>query len=191
MRPIRIGILLFDDVEVLDFAGPYEVLSTARRNGAAGFEVFTLSQTQEVRCRGGLRVLTDALLDQKPHCDVLVVPGGPGAREEGSDEDPLIETIRRSAGHSVVAGVCTGAFLMARAGLLAGRRATTHSARLEDLRVMAPTANVTSDKVIDEGQVITSGGVSSGIDMALHLVERYLGSEARADAAERLDGPWR
>jgi transcriptional regulator GlxA family with amidase domain len=97
---------------------------------------------------------------------------------------------QRAESTETIASVCTGAFLLGRAGLLEGRRATTHSAALEALRRELPTADVVAAKVVDEGAILTAGGVSSGIDLALHLFERWFGPAARARAAQGLDGPW-
>jgi transcriptional regulator GlxA family with amidase domain len=193
-RPPRAGILIFDGVEVLDFAGPYEVLSGARRaTGETYFETLTVGPKSEVACFGGLKVLPDALLDACPPLDLLIVPGGPGAREKlPEDQRPLLDFIlRRGREVDVLASVCTGSFLLGRAGLLDGKRATTHSLRLDLFRDEFPAVAAEEAKIVDLGRVVTAGGVSSGIDLALHLLERWFGPEARAAEAVRLEGPWR
>jgi len=192
-RPL-VGILLFDDVEVLDFAGPYEVCSGTRApSGRPYVDVVTVGSRKEVRCRGGLRVHPDHVIEDCPTLDALIVPGGPGADERSPLQDELIlPFLRERAGSTaVVASVCTGAFLLGRAGLLDGRRATTHSAALEALSREFPTIHVVTAKVVDEGSILTAAGVSSGIDLGLHLFERWFGPDARARAAQGLDGPWR
>ena len=192
-RPL-IGILLFDDVEVLDFAGPYEVFSgTSDLSGRPYVDVVTVGPHSEISCRGGLRVRPDHLIEDCPPLDALIVPGGPGADERTPVQEELIlPFLRARAGSTAtVASVCTGAFLLGRAGLLDGRRATTHSAALEALRTEFPATDVVAAKVVDEGAIATAAGVSSGIDLALHLFERWFGTAARARAAQGLDGPWR
>ena len=189
-----VGILLFDDVEVLDFAGPYEVCSGTRDpEGDPYVNVVTVGPAPEVRCRGGVRVRPDHGVDDCPPLDTLVVPGGPGADDRTPLQDALILPFLRQRAESTatVASVCTGAFLLGRAGLLDGRHATTHTAALDALRSEFPGVDVVAEKVVDEGSVLTAAGVSSGIDLALYLFERWFGPDARARAATGLDGPWR
>lgn len=187
------GILVFDDVEVLDFAGPYEVLTEARdeRNQPC-CTVTMVAPAPEVRCRGGLRVRADAVMGETPPLDLVVVPGGPGTRAEGDVLERLVSFVREQHQLRVpVASVCTGAFVLARAGLLDGLSATTHHDWMDALRTAHPAVHVVTGKVVDQGDVLTSGGIASGIDLALHLVGRWFGMDARARAAERLEGPWR
>ena len=191
-RPL-VGILLFDDIEVLDFAGPYEVCSgTLDPDRRPYVDVVTVGSGPLVTCRGGLRVQPDHGLDGCPALDALIVPGGPGADERTPDQDELILPFLRARAPvtPIVASVCTGAFLLGRAGLLDGRRATTHSQALPALRAEFPAVEVIESKVVDEGDLLTAAGVSSGIDLVLHLFERWFGPEARARAARGLDGPW-
>lgn len=189
-RP-RVGILLFDDVEVLDFAGPYEVFAyAADPSGTPYFRTVTIAQQPEVRCRGGLRVIADVTYDDCPSLDILVVPGGPGARADKGWEGP-VEFIRQRKGQvKILSSVCTGSFLLARAKVLEGLRATTHRSRLAAFRAKFPHIRLVEDKIVDEGHIITAGGVSSGIDLALYILERWFGSEARRREARRLEGPW-
>ncbi len=121
-----------------------------------------------------------------------IIPGGPGADERTViQDDRLLPFIReRAASTPTVASVCTGAFLMGRAGLLDGRRATTHTLALDRLRAEFPRAEVVAAKVVDEGAILTAAGVSSGIDLALHLMQRWFAPEARSRAAANLDGAW-
>ena len=191
-RPL-VGILLFDQVEVLDFAGPYEVFSGTRdASGQPYADVVTVGPAAQIVARGGLRVRPAHGLDDCPLLDALIVPGGPGADVRTPQQDEqLLPFIRRLAATSaVVASVCTGAFLLGRAGLLDGRTATTHTAALDRLRSEFPGVDVREAKVVDEGDILSAAGVSSGIDLGLHLLERWCGAEARARAARNLDGPW-
>jgi transcriptional regulator GlxA family with amidase domain len=193
IRPL-VGILLFDDVEVLDFAGPYEVCSgTSDPSGRPYVRVVSVGTQQEIRCRGGLRVRPDHIIEACPPLDALIVPGGPGADDRTQVQDDLILPFlrERAASTAIVASVCTGAFLLGRAVLLGGRQATTHSSALTALSREFPAVDVIAAKVVDEGSILTAAGVSSGIDLALHLFERWFGIEARARAAAGLDGPWR
>ena len=193
-RQPLVGILLYDDVEVLDFAGPYEVLSATLDDARVPYcRVVTLGSRHEVRARGGLRVNVDHLLADAPALDALVVPGGPGADDPTEEQARhLLPFLRaRAAATPLIASVCTGAFLLGRAGLLAGGRATTHTDALPAFRREFPDVAVVAEKVVDEGSVLTAMGVSSGIDLALHLLRRWFGEEARARGARDLDGPWR
>jgi transcriptional regulator GlxA family with amidase domain len=191
-RPL-VGILLFDDVEVLDFAGPYEVCSGTLDPARQPYvDVLTIGTGPLITCRGGLRVQPDRTLVDCPALDALIVPGGPGADERTPDQDELILPFlrARASGTPTIASVCTGAFLLGRAGLLDGRQATTHSAALAALRAEFPAADVVAAKVVDQGAILSAAGVSSGIDLMLHLFERWFGPAARARAARGLDGPW-
>jgi len=191
-KPVA-GILLFDGVEVLDFAGPYEVLAGARPSeDNPYFEVLTVAERTDVSCWGGLRVTADHTFDICPPLDVLIVPGGPGAREKLPELQaaPIAFVRERQASLDILASVCTGAFLLGRAAILDGAKATTHTRRLGLFRGEFPAIEVVHEKIVDLGAVITAGGVSSGIDLALHLLGRYFGPEARAAEARRLDGPW-
>jgi transcriptional regulator GlxA family with amidase domain len=191
-RPL-VGILLFDDVEVLDFAGPYEVFSgTEGPNGEPYVTVVTIGPTEEVTARGGLRIRPTHLLADCPPLDALVVPGGPGADlPTAVQRDRLLPFLReRSVLTPVTASVCTGAFLLGRAGLLDGLPVTTNHHALDALAREFPAARVEGGKVIDTGRIVTAAGVSSGIDLALHLMERWFGPEARRRAADGLEGPW-
>jgi transcriptional regulator GlxA family with amidase domain len=191
-RPL-VGILLFDDVEVLDFAGPYEVCSgTVGPDGAPYVDTVTIGPAAEVVCRGGLRVRPSHTTADCPPLDALIVPGGPGADERTPVQEQLILPFlrARAATTATVASVCTGAFLLARAGVLDGHRVTTHTGAIPALRAEFPGLDVVAQSVVDEGPVLTSAGVSNGIDLALHLFERWFGADARRRAALGLDGAW-
>jgi len=191
-KPLAAAVLLFEQVEVLDFAGPFEVFGQARTlDGEPCFSVTTLAAAPEVTCVDGLKVRPHLTLDQAPELDILVVPGGPGARQPVGP-DPMLEFIKQRADRLQVLGsVCTGAFLLAQAGLLGGLSVATHPRHRERLATEHPGVRVVNERLVDQGRVITAGGVASGVDLALHLVERYYGWETRRQEAIRLDGPWR
>ncbi len=191
--PRRVLILMFDRVEVLDFAGPYEVFSLATDgSGNRLCSVETVGSTPEISCIGGLKVKVDYSIADAPAAGLLIVPGGPGARIPGDGYQEIVSFLSSSRLRiPLVASVCTGSFLLARAGLLDGLDATTHPDRAADFRRAFPTVNLVADKIVDGGSLITSGGISSGIDLGLYILEKWFGPECRADVARRLDGPWK
>jgi len=189
-----VGIVLFDDVEVLDFCGPFEVFSVARPPGQTSddFRLFTVliiaQESRLVTCRGGLLVQPHHTIDQHPPLDILVVPGGPGTRHERCNDRLLDWIADQNRGTEVTTSVCTGAFLLAERGILDGLPATTHWASVEWMRDQYPAVDMRADaRVIDTGHVVTSAGVSAGIDMALHVVARLHGSETAAWTARRME----
>jgi len=170
-----IGVALFDGAEELDWAGPWEVLAAwAEQWPDDGVRVFTLARERgPVRCAKGLQVLPDETWESAPNLDVLVYPGGRGTRQELADE-AVLDWIRGIASSgAVVSSVCTGSLVLAAAGLLDGKPATTHWQSLELLPTLGRDIEVRpDDRFVDNGNVITAAGVSAGIDMALHLVAR-------------------
>ena len=165
------GILIFDGVEELDFAGPWEVLTMAKLLRPDD-RIVTIAREPEVpvRCAKGMRVLPDHGLEDAPPLDVLMVPGGDGTRTLMKD-GPLLEWIaRRARDASWVTSVCSGALLLGCAGLLQGRRATTHWAVLKELREIEGVEVLEHVRYVRDGNVVTSAGVSAGIDMALWLL---------------------
>jgi transcriptional regulator GlxA family with amidase domain len=193
-----VGILVFPDVEVLDFCGPFEVLSTARlseprkREDESPFDVRLVAEASgSVRATGGLRVLPDHTFADAPPFDVLVVPGGWGTRDQ-IDNPQLIDWVRRQAGGAkFVTSVCTGSFLLAKAGLLAGRRATTHWKSLDRMRVTFPDVTVDDHShVVEDGDLLTSAGISAGIDLALRVVARVCGEPVARATAAHMEYPY-
>jgi transcriptional regulator GlxA family with amidase domain len=192
MNRKRVGILIFPQVEVLDFCGPFEVFSVTRlneerrRDEASPFEVLLIAETAEpVTATGGLRVIPDVTIDGCPPLDVLVVPGGWGTRHEIENERLIkwIAVLGRKV--ETLTSVCTGAMLLGQAGLLDGRQATTHWRSLTWMRESFPAVTVEEKlHVVEDGHVLTSAGISAGIDMALRVVARYHG-EAIARATAR------
>lgn len=176
----NIGILLFENVEELDAIGPWEVLSYWCRNFPDdGWTVTTFSETGGiVRCSKGLDVVAHHSYADVPPLDVLLYPGGRGTRPHLTDEKQLAWVREQRATVPLLTSVCTGSLVYAAAGLLAGRRATSHWGALERLAELDPTIDIRpDDRFVDDGDVITSAGISAGIDMALHLVARLAGEE--------------
>jgi transcriptional regulator GlxA family with amidase domain len=192
-RPTRsVGILIFDRVEVLDFCGPFEVFSVAALVSSGSFRVFTIGQTGEtVSASGGLSVNPAYSWSDAPAIDLLLIPGGQGTRPLMHDEATLDWIRERSATDELVLSVCTGALLLAKAGLLDGLSATTHHGAIDLLRASAPKTTVLDEaRFVDNGRVITAAGVASGIHMSLHVVERLLGREMAESTARHIEFPW-
>ena len=194
----NVAIFVFDDVEVLDFAGPYEVFTTAARMHARTdakapplFNVFTVGQTASpLRARAGLSVYPDHHFAHHPPIDLLIIPGGVVTAELARPEVSKWIT-NASARSKLTASVCTGAFLLAKAGLLDGKKATTHWEDIDDFKSMFPSVQVqTNVRWVDEGKIISSAGISAGIDMSLHLVERIAGRALAERTARQLDFDW-
>jgi transcriptional regulator GlxA family with amidase domain len=198
MKRHLVGILIFPDVEVLDFAGPFEVFSVTRLNEArrreepSPFEVKIIAERNEpVEASGGLRVVPDYDLDNCPRLDILVVPGGWGTRKEITN-DRLINWIS-ARGEDVVTltSVCTGSMLLGRAGLLEGLHATTHWRALDWMRESFPTVTVESQMhVVEDGRVFTSAGISAGIDMSLRVVAHFHGEAVARATARQMEYPF-
>jgi transcriptional regulator GlxA family with amidase domain len=182
---MRIAIALFPDAEELDWAGPWEVLSAwATQWPDDAIEVYTVADTREpIRCAKGLRVLADHTWETAPKPDVLVYPGGVGVWQELEQEAVLARLRGLHDGGTLVTSVCTGAIVLATAGLLEGRPATTWWGRIDKLGELGAIPQPDA-RFVDDGDVITAAGVSAGIDMALHLVAR-LHSVERAREVRR------
>ena len=191
-----VGIVLFEDVEALDFAGPFEVFSVTSypqehanaAEGGAPFKVMTISETGGmIHARNGLKVVPDYSFQDAPHFDIVVVPGGLGARVREVHNEAMIRWIKdRMESVELMTSVCTGALLLAQAGLLDGKQATTHWASYDRLQDEYPAVKVVrGGKYVDTGSIVTSGGISAGIHMAFHVVRRLLGADiARATAKQ-------
>jgi transcriptional regulator GlxA family with amidase domain len=195
---LAVAIYVFPEVEVLDFAGPYEVFTTASRvhrkkalPGPEPFKVFTVArESGTVRARAGLEVAPDFTFAQHPPIDLLMIPGGVVSTEL---ETPAVAAwIQRNAATAqLTASVCTGAFLLAQAGLLDGRNATTHWEDVAEMREMFPAVTVLDERRwVDEASIVTSAGISAGMDMSLHLVERLASRELALLTARQLDYDW-
>ena len=190
----NVAILIFDDVEVLDFCGPFEVFSvTGRQTNQTPFNVYTVAEKPgPILARNQFSVNPRFTLSDGPRPDILVIPGGYGTRRE-MNNPPVIDWIRASAPQAeLVLSVCTGALLLAKAGLLDGLSATTHHGALDLLRQSAPnTIVLPNQRFVDNGKIILSAGISAGIDMALHIVARLLGKGEALDTAQYMEYEWR
>jgi len=198
MEKRRVGILIFDGVEVLDFCGPFEVFSVTRlneerrREDPSPFEVLLVAEEAGVvTATGALKVIPDVTLESCPALDVLVVPGGWGTRREIHNTELLDWIAQRGRQVETLTSVCTGAMLLGRAGLLDGRRATTHWRSLDWMTESFPQVTVERAlHVVEDGHVVTSAGISAGIDMALRVVARYHGDAIARATARQMEYPF-
>lgn len=197
MQGWNTAILIFDGVEVLDFAGPFEVFSRARMEpgtesrrteATAPFHVFTVAKrASQVSATGGLRVVPHHSFADCPPIDLLVVPGGFGTRALVEDPETIQWIQQASASAQLTTSVCTGAALLARAGLLKGRRATTHYAAYDWLASLDPSITVERGVRFVSDGVVTSAGVSAGIDMAFEVVAVRCGAAVADETAEYIE----
>ena len=197
MTPRTVGILIFNEVEVLDFCGPFEVFSVARPEGvdddaARLFQVFTVTERDDlVECRGGLLVKPHYTFQTAPQFDIIVAPGGRGTRVERHNQTLLDWINTQNAQTELTLSVCTGAFLLAENGILDGKRATTHWGSIDFMRETYPqVAMLENTRFVDEGRVVTSAGISAGIDMSLHVVAKLHGQKAAEWTARRMEYAW-
>ncbi len=198
MDRTRVGILIFPDVEVLDFCGPFEVFSATRldedrrRAEPSPFEVLLVAERKDtVVATGGLKVIPDVTLEACPRLDILVVPGGWGTRAEIKNKRLLDWIAERGRLVETLTSVCTGAMLLGQAGLLDGRKATTHWRSLGWMRESFPAVAVEDElHVVEDGNVLTSAGISAGIDMALRVVTRYCGEAVGRATARHMEYPF-
>lgn len=194
--PLTFAVLVFDEVEVLDLGGPFEVFSTAGRLARTAADepllrVLTVAAAgHPVRARGGLKVVPDHTLDEDPPFDVLVVPGGVTAAVE-ADADVLDWLARRRKTSALTFSICTGAFLLASTGALNGRPATTHWEDREELARRWPDIRLRTDvRWVDDGDIVTSAGISAGIDASLHIVGRLFGEQLARRTARQMEYVW-
>ena len=187
---INLAILIFDDVEVLDFSGPYEVFSVTKNDEEKEvFNVFNVAESEDiVKARNGYLVKPNYSLASCPRPEILLIPGGYGTRKEMHNVH-LIDWIKQMSGEcKLVLSVCTGSLLLAKAGLLDGLEATTHHGALDLLaKTGLQTKVVSNRKFVDNGTVITSAGISAGIEMSLHVVLKLLGSETASRTAKYME----
>jgi transcriptional regulator GlxA family with amidase domain len=192
----NVAIFIFDDVEVLDFAGPFEIFSVCglRSGGEKPFNVYTVAEKQQVRARNNLLITANYVLDNCPTPDILLIPGGGGITADGTPfgsrkemhNEILLHWIKeKNKTAELLLSVCTGSLILATAGLLDGLSATTHWNAVEAMQVIAPNTKLFPEKRwIDNGRIILSAGVSAGIDMSLYVISKLLGKAAADENAQ-------
>lgn len=192
----NVAIFLFDDVEVLDFAGPFEVFSVCglRSGGEKPFNVYTVAEKQNIRARNNLFITVNYLLDDCPKPDIILIPGGGGthadgtpfgSRKEMNNEVLLNWVIAQNKTAELMLSVCTGSLILAKAGLLEGLEATTHWTAVESMQAAAPHTKLSPEKRwVDNGRIILSAGVSAGIDMSLYVISKLLGKAVADENAQ-------
>jgi len=190
---MNIGIYIYDNAEVLDFSGPFEVFSTAARflKEKDKFNVFLIAETnQAIKARGGFTVYPNHSFADCPKLDTLIVVGGVHTKE--LKKDTVIDWIKvQSKEVELIASVCTGAFLLAKAKVIKKHNVTTHWEDIPSLQKDFPKLNVIENKRwVDEGNIVTSGGISAGIDMSLHLVSRLHSLELAQKTAKQMEFDW-
>jgi transcriptional regulator GlxA family with amidase domain len=197
LKSLHVGILVFPGVEVLDFAGPFEVFSVASRVAKRDlgiehlFRVSLIGAHQEnIEARHGMRILPHYGFRDTPEIDLLIVPGGLMCQPLGCEiTQSWVKRVSDEA--ALTASVCTGAFLLGKLGILDGRPVTTHWEDIADLRAQFPHLDVKEQaRFVDTGRVVTSAGISAGIGMSLHLIQRVLGARIAAATAHQMEYDW-
>ena len=198
MERKRVGIILFENIEVLDFCGPFEVFSVTRlneetrREELSPFEILLVAEHSDpVTATGDMKVIPHYTFENCPHLDILVVPGGWGTRRELNNPVMLDWLRARAVEVETLTAVCTGSMLLGFAGLLNGLHATTHWQSLDWMRESFPSVTVEYEQhVVEDGRVLTSAGISAGIDMALKVVARYFGEDRARATARYMEYPY-
>ncbi len=190
---MNVGIFIYDQAEVLDFSGPYEVFSTAFRVSQCkdSCKVFLVSESGEtVTARAGYRVIPDYSFSDHPEIDVLIVVGG--EHHEQMNKQEVLDWITvQSNKAKITASVCTGVFLLAKAQVLHAHRVTTHWEDIPQLKAMFPNLKVIEGvRWVDEGALVSSGGISAGIDMSLHLLSRLFDGALAEKTAKQMEFAW-
>lgn len=190
---MNIGIYIYDDAEVLDFSGPFEVFSVASRflEDDKKFNVFLISEKENtVTARGNYRINSHYTFENHPKIDILIVVGGVHTNEV--QKTNVIEWVKtQSQKSTIIASVCTGAFLLAQANVITTHTVTTHWEDIADLKKDYPSLNVVNDvRWVDEGNILTSAGISAGIDMSLHLVSKVHGLKLANQTAKQMQFDW-
>ena len=190
---MNVGMYIYENAEVLDFSGPFEVFSTANRFSEPK-NIFNVSLVAEeenpVNARGAYKVLPHYCFNNAPEIDVLIVVGG--IHTEELQKLQVINWVSKTAKNAeIVASVCTGAFILAKTGLLSNLKVTTHWEDIDDLKKSFPDLTIVeSQRWVDQGKYITSGGISAGIDMSLHLVSKLTNMELAAKTARQMEYDW-
>lgn len=191
-----VGIFIFDDVEVLDFAGPFEIFAVAGKQGGKEgyFDVFTVAEKPKIAARNNLIIEPTYTFENCPTPDILLIPGGGGYKPDGTPfgtrremhNEKLLDWVKVMNGKvELLLSVCTGSLILAKAGLLEGLKATTHFKAVEQMREAAPnTTLLPEERWVDNGRIILSAGVSAGIDMSLYVLSKLLGKEVANETAE-------
>ncbi len=192
MAKTGVGILIFNEVEVLDFAGPFEVFSISESviGREKLFDVFTISEKRGVvSARNGLQIIPQYSFEDLPEMDILIVPGGYGAEEIEIGNQVLLNWLRETETKvKTVASVCTGAFLLAESGIIKDHRVTTHWMDIERLQKRYPSLSVEKNvRFVDQGKILTSAGISAGIELSLYIVEKYFDREVAENTARRME----
>ena len=197
-NPLIVGILIFDDVEILDVAGPFEVFAVTRLNDqqrlqqSSPFKVYLISETnKQITAIGGLRLTPDVTITECPELDLLIIPGGWGTRKESKNKILVNWISNQFTNDRLIASVCTGSSLLGKAGLLDGRDATTHWRAFDFLKESAPKARILKNvrfTLIEP--IFTSAGVSAGIDLALRIVSHFFGTEIGQATARYMEYPY-
>lgn len=196
--PLTVGILIFDQVEVLDVAGPFEVFAVTRLNDeqrlqqSSPFKVYLISETnKQITAIGGLRLTPDVTISECPELDLLIVPGGWGTRKESKNKILVKWIGNQFTNDRLIASVCTGSSLLGKAGLLDGRDATTHWRAFDFLQESAPKARILKNvRFTLTEPIFTSAGVSAGIDLALRIVSHVFGTEVGQATARQMEYPY-
>jgi transcriptional regulator GlxA family with amidase domain len=196
--PLIVGILIFDDVEILDVAGPFEVFAVTRLNDqqrlqqSSPFKVYLISETnKQIIAIGGLRLTPDVTITECPELDLLIIPGGWGTRKESKNKILVNWISNQFTNDRLIASVCTGSSLLGKAGLLDGRDATTHWRAFDFLKESAPKARILKNvrfTLIEP--IFTSAGVSAGIDLSLRIVSHFFGTEIGQATARYMEYPY-
>jgi transcriptional regulator GlxA family with amidase domain len=191
---LNVGLFLFDDVELLDFAGPYEVFSvTSELNGYRLFKVFTITwDGTEISTVNGLKVIPDYSFENHPHIDILIIPGGVGTKNE-MKKPPILKWLQQNYEASkFTVSICSGARLLGKLGLLDNLDSTTHHEVIPDLLEIAPKTNIIKNKrFVDSGKIMTSAGISAGIDLSLYIVDKIYGKDIKNKTVVYMEyGDW-
>ena len=196
MKKKNVGIFIFDEVEVLDFCGPFEIFSAARKSISSSakinklpqaFNVFTFTEKKKyITATGGLTIKSKYYLKDCPFLDVLILPGGLGTRRLLKNKK-ILDWLKLNKNIDIVATICTGALLLAKAGLLEKKKATTHWGAYDLLKEISPSTNVLKNKRVVFDTYYTSAGVSAGLDLSLIIVEKLLGKQIAKNTAKYIE----
>jgi transcriptional regulator GlxA family with amidase domain len=188
-KPVPVAFLLGEGATMIDFSGPWEVFQDAFVADVPGFELFTVAAGPEpIRASGGMKIVPDYTLENAPTPKVIVIPAQAGGRQPVAGSPKVAWLKAQHATADVIMSVCTGAFLLAQTGLLSGLSATTHHSFLDDFAKQYPSVRLLKNqRFVENGKLMTTGGLSSGIEGALRIVERYYGADSRTKVANYME----